>query len=111
MNIINTKPVETGDVIIDCGNKKDLDKLKLAITTSNSLKCQEIKKRNPSLLLPSIDIDIKKDKLLDVITENNDWLIEKCEVEEYFRNNFTGKFRFGKNENSENIVIECWAKD
>ncbi|KAF2879966.1 hypothetical protein ILUMI_26211 [Ignelater luminosus] len=90
--------------------QKDLDKLKLAITTSNSLKCQEIKKRNPRLLLPRIDIDIKKDKLLDVITENNEWLIEKCGGEEYFRNNFTEKFIFGKNENSENIVVEVNGK-
>ncbi|KAF2889632.1 hypothetical protein ILUMI_16541 [Ignelater luminosus] len=104
------KPIKTGDVIIECGNKKDLDKLKLGITTSTSLKYQEIKKRNPRLLLPRIDIDIKKDKLLDVITENNEWLIEKCGGEEYFRNNFTEKFRFGKNENSENIVAEVNGK-
>ncbi|KAF2891953.1 hypothetical protein ILUMI_14220 [Ignelater luminosus] len=110
MNIINMKPIKTGDVIIECRNKKDLDKLKLAITTSTSLKCQEIKKRNPRLLLPRIDIDIKKDKLLDVTTENNEWLIEKCGGEEYFRNNFTEKFRFGKNENSENIVVEVNEK-
>ncbi|KAF2893251.1 hypothetical protein ILUMI_12922 [Ignelater luminosus] len=110
MKIINTKPIKTGDVIIECGNKKDLDKLKLAITTSTSLKCQEIKKRNPRLLLPRIDIDIKKDKLLDVITENDEWLIEKCGGEEYFRNNFTEKFRFGKNENSEYIVVEVNGK-
>ncbi|KAF2896681.1 hypothetical protein ILUMI_09496, partial [Ignelater luminosus] len=110
MNIINMKPIKTGDVIIECRNKKDLDKLKLAITTSTSLKCQEIKKRNPRLLLPRIDIDIKKDKLLDVITENNEWLIEKCGGEEYFRYNFTEKFRFGKNENSENIVVEVNGK-
>ncbi|KAF2889980.1 hypothetical protein ILUMI_16193 [Ignelater luminosus] len=31
MNIINMKPIKTGDVIIEWGNKKDLDKLKLAI--------------------------------------------------------------------------------
>ncbi|KAF2890910.1 hypothetical protein ILUMI_15263 [Ignelater luminosus] len=110
MNIINMKPIKTGDVIIECGNKKDLDKLKLAITTSTSLKCQEIKKRNPRLLLPRINIDIKKDELLDVTTENNEWLIEKCGGEEYFRNNFTEKFIFGKNENSENIVVEINGK-
>lgn len=41
--------IESEDVVVECDNKNDIDKLKIAITFSKNLSCREITTKNPQI--------------------------------------------------------------
>ncbi|KAF2888673.1 hypothetical protein ILUMI_17500 [Ignelater luminosus] len=74
--IAKVKKIKTGEVIVECINKKDVEKLKTVVDTSKELKSKEIIKGSPRVILNKIDKNLDKTKLIEVICKNNKDLIE-----------------------------------
>ncbi|KAF2886317.1 hypothetical protein ILUMI_19856 [Ignelater luminosus] len=58
------RSAKSGGVIVECGSKKDAEKMKAAVEAYTRLKWAEVAKSNPRVLLKRVDNELRKDKLM-----------------------------------------------
>lgn len=96
-SVSNIKKSKDGAVIVECSRKEDAEKLKLALTTtaSDELRAKDIKKSWPRISISSIESGTNKDELINIIAEQNAWLIEKTGSIDQLKEDMREKFRYG----------------
>ncbi|KAF2905065.1 hypothetical protein ILUMI_01108 [Ignelater luminosus] len=95
MSIAKIKKIKSGEVIVECVNKQDVEKLKTIVDSSKDLKSKEIIKGNPRIILQNIDKNLDKTNLIEIICKNNKELVESCGGIDNFQKQVKEKFRLG----------------
>ncbi|KAF2906022.1 hypothetical protein ILUMI_00153 [Ignelater luminosus] len=103
--IAKVKKIKTGEVIVECINKKDVEKLKTVVDTSKELKSKEIIKGSPRVILNKIDKNLDKTKLIEVICKNNKDFIEACGGIDDFKRQDKKKFRLGGRDTDKYVSV------
>ncbi|KAF2891505.1 hypothetical protein ILUMI_14668 [Ignelater luminosus] len=107
ISIASLKKLKSG-IIVECNNKKDVKQLKTVIEASKELQGTTLNKGNPRIILNNVDKDLDKDKLMNVLIQNNHDLIEACGGIKEFQKQVREKFRIGGKEKDRfvSIVLE-----
>ncbi|KAF2879413.1 hypothetical protein ILUMI_26755 [Ignelater luminosus] len=110
--IAKVKKIKTGEVIVECINKKDIERLTTVINTSQKLQSKEIIKGNPRLILNNIDKNLDKTTLIEIICKNNRELVESCGGIDNFKKKVKEKFRLGcrDKDKSVSVVLEVTSE-
>ncbi|KAF2902613.1 hypothetical protein ILUMI_03574 [Ignelater luminosus] len=110
--IAKLKKIKSGEVIVECVNKNDVEKLKTIVDTSQELKSKEIIKGNPRIILQNIDKNLDKDSLLETICKNNRDLVESCGGIDQFNKQVKEKFRLGGRDKDKcvSVILDVTSK-
>ncbi|KAF2889430.1 hypothetical protein ILUMI_16743 [Ignelater luminosus] len=108
--IAKVKKIKTGEVIVECVNKKDIERLTTVINTSQKLQSKEIIKGNPRLILNNIDKNLDKTTLIEIICNNNRELVESCGGIDSFKQQVKEKFRLGGRDKDRSVRAGCTDK-
>ncbi|KAF2887021.1 hypothetical protein ILUMI_19152 [Ignelater luminosus] len=92
-------------MIIECIDKKDIEKLTTVINTTKQLQSKEIIKGNPRLIFNNIDKQLNKTNLIEVICNNNRELINSCGGIDSFKSQVKEKFRLGGREKDRSVSV------
>ncbi|KAF2895053.1 hypothetical protein ILUMI_11119 [Ignelater luminosus] len=103
--IAKVKKIKTGEVIVECVNKKDIERLATVINTLQKLQSKEIIKGNPRLILNNIDKNLDKTTLLKIISKNNREVVESCGGIDSFKQQVKEKFRLGGRDKDRSVSV------
>lgn len=95
--IASMRQTKTGGLIVECAGKSFAEKLKLSIATEAKaeLKTVEVKKGLPRITINNVNSELEAESLMNIIIEQNQWLVTARGGEGKLRGEMRERFRFG----------------